>query len=94
MIPLPIYEILPYLYVGGGAFAIFGIENPVGKIFGFLLVVVGIVVYRARSRYRTQKSEPDARSGRDPVSRRSTTHVRRDPVSRRSMPDRPSSRRL
>ena len=83
MIPTPIYELLPYLYVLAGILAVAGLDTLFGKICGALLIIVGIVVYSARRRYRHRTADmasAKAHSGSRPqheVSRRNTA----DPVS-------------
>lgn len=52
MIPTPIYEILPYVYMLGGTLAIIGIDNLVAKICGLILIILGGVIYQTRRRYR------------------------------------------
>lgn len=86
MIPTPVYELLPYGYVFLGILAAAGLETILGKVCGALLIIVGIIVYQARMRYRHRKVRPanmaeaKAHNGSRPqteTSRRNTA----DPVS-------------
>ena len=92
MIPKPIYELLPYLYMLGGLIALFALDNIFGKICGVILLIVGVVVHQVRARFRTKKPIYPKNSGRDPKSGRLVANPGREPVSR-SMPDRRSTRR-
>jgi len=105
MIPQPIYEILPYLYMLAGLIALFSLDNILGKLCGAILIIAGVIVQQVRARVRGKKpvrpksagrdpssGRPVADSGRDPRSGRSAANSGREPASRRSMPDRPSRR--
>lgn len=61
MVPKPIYELLPYIYIGLGLISLFGIENMTGKLFGATLLTAGIVIQQMRFRYRA-KRRPRAQS--------------------------------
>jgi len=53
MVPRPIYESLPYAYVGGGVLAPASTGfDPVVAGFSAILIVVGILVMVLRSRHR------------------------------------------
>ena len=92
MIPQPIYELLPYLYMLAGLITLFALDNIPGKLCGVILVVVGIIVHQVRSRARGKKSVRPKNSGRDPRSGRPIANAGREPASRRSLPDRSSKR--
>ncbi len=55
MIPTPIYEALPYLYMLVGLASLISIDLIAAKLCGLILVVIGAVIYRTRRRYRHQK---------------------------------------
>lgn len=55
MVPTPVYEILPYAYMLIGGLAVVSIDIIAAKVCGLILVTTGIVIYRARRRYRHQK---------------------------------------
>ena len=55
MLPKPIYESLPFIYMAAGAVAIVSLDHLLGRICGFLLILVGIGVYQMRRRYRYRK---------------------------------------
>lgn len=101
MVPQPVYELLPYLYMLIGLFGVISLESGWGKLSGLILIATGIVVQQLRARHRAHnqlfsklnraKSAGDPtsrRPGEDPPSRRSGA----EPTSRRSMPE-PRSRR-
>jgi TPR repeat protein len=84
VIPAPLYELLPYLYVFAGILAVAGLETILGKVCGLLLIIIGIVVYQARKRYRHRtvdlagaKAHRDSRRPSTEISRRNTA----DPIS-------------
>jgi hypothetical protein len=66
--PRPLYEALPYLYMGTGALALaaaFLVESaPHGPLMlaGGLALTVGLVLWMRRRDYRTTQSEYDTRS--------------------------------
>jgi len=74
MIPKPIYELLPYVYIGGGLISLFGIESITGKLFGATLLTSGIIIQQMRVRYRA-KRRPFMKSfaRRKPNPRRTAT---------------------
>ena len=92
MIPQPIYELLPYLYMLAGLIALFSLDNILGKLCGVILIIAGVVVQQVRSRARGKKPIRPRGAGRDPRSGRPVANSGREPVSRRSLPDRPSRR--
>lgn len=87
MIPAPLYELLPYGYVFSGILAFTGLETILGKVCGLLLIIVGVMVYQARKRYRHRAvDEAGAKTHRSSL-RPSTETSRRntaDPISRAS----------
>lgn len=52
MIPAPLYESLPVLYVAGGIFAITALETLVATLSGTLLIMAGLMILYMRSIYR------------------------------------------
>lgn len=66
--PRPLYEALPYLYMGGGALALaaaFLVDDaPHGLLMlvGGLGLTAGLVLWMRRRDYRTTQSEYDNRS--------------------------------
>ena len=66
--PRPLYEALPYLYMGGGALALaaaFLVDDaPHGLLMlaGGLGLTGGLVLWMRRRDYRTTQSEYDTRS--------------------------------
>lgn len=48
MIPKPIYEVLPYLYVGSGVASILNLDVMSGQVSGALLLLAGLIVYKLR----------------------------------------------
>jgi len=52
MLPEPIYEALPYLYLAGGIGAFFGIDIMPGQVSGLMLAFAGLLIWRMRKRYR------------------------------------------
>jgi hypothetical protein len=66
--PRPLYEALPYLYMGGGALALaaaFLVDDaPHGLLMlaGGLGLTAGLVLWMRRRAYRTTQSEYDNRS--------------------------------
>jgi hypothetical protein len=66
--PRPLYEALPYLYMGGGAIALaaaFLVDDaPHGLLMlaGGLGLTAGLVLWMRRRDYRTTQSEYDNRS--------------------------------
>ena len=85
MLPKPIYESLPFIYMAAGVAAIIGLEHLLGRICGFLLILVGIGVYQMRRRYRHRKigRTPMEKTSRrpkpngEPISQRKTK-IRQD----------------
>ena len=101
MVSKPIYELLPYVYMGLGVIGVISLETSWGKLGGVILIGAGIVVQQLRARHRAvdrlfrKRSdgsaplpEPARAAMDEPRSRRSMP----EPQSRRSMPE-PQSRR-
>ena len=67
-IPRPLYEALPYVYMGSGAFALvvaFVVERaPHGflMLLGGLGLTIGLVLWMRRRDYRASQSEYDTHS--------------------------------
>lgn len=55
-LPKPVYEALPYVYVGFGLLALAMIESGVRFIPGALLIVAGLIVLNLRFSYRQEES--------------------------------------
>jgi hypothetical protein len=100
MVPQPLYELLPYVYMLIGLFGVISLESGWGKLSGLILIATGIVVQQLRARHRAHnqlfsklnrarsgQSEPGGATG-EPTSRRPMP----EPKSRRSMPE-PRSKR-
>ena len=62
MLPQPLYEGLPYLYIISGLSSIIGLDTPGGKLCGLLLMTAGIVVHQIRARYRHPVKPPPPRN--------------------------------
>lgn len=92
MIPQPIYELLPYLYMLAGLITLFALDNIPGKLCGAILIIAGVIIQQVRARARGKKPIRPANSGRDPKSGRPAANPGREPASRRTLPDRPSRR--
>ncbi len=101
MVPKPIYELLPYVYMGIGVIGVISLETRWGKLCGVILIGTGIVVQQLRARHRAvdrlfrkrsrgsaSSPEPALSAAEEPRSIRSMP----EPQSRRSMPE-PKSRR-
>ncbi|NQD35643.1 hypothetical protein HPT27_01325 [Permianibacter sp. IMCC34836] len=56
LIPKPVYEALPYVYVGFGLMALAMIESGVRFIPGALLIVAGLIVLNQRFSYRQEEA--------------------------------------
>jgi hypothetical protein len=52
-----LYERLPYVYILTGLLATSGIELTVSTLSGAVLVVVGLIVFRLRLRYRALSAQ-------------------------------------
>jgi hypothetical protein len=57
MMPRPVYEALPHLYVVGGAIAALGIDPTYGRAAGVLLIFAGWTVFSLRREYRRRNDE-------------------------------------
>lgn len=101
MVPKPLYELLPYVYMGLGVIGVVSLETHWGKLCGVILIGAGIVIQQLRARHRAvdrlfrkrnhgHASSPELAvvTAEEPRSRRSMPELR----SRRSMPE-PQSRR-
>lgn len=55
-LPKPLYEALPYLYVGFGLVALVMIESGVKFIPGALLIITGLIVFHLRFSYRQEEA--------------------------------------
>ena len=55
MIPKPIYEILPYLYIAGGIAAMLLLDIFMSFISGLLMSVTGVLVLFLRRNYRVSQ---------------------------------------
>lgn len=69
VLPKPIYEALPYVYVGFGLLAMAMIESGVKFVPGALLIVAGLIVLNQRFSYRQEEAIR--------AKRRATRKVRR-----------------
>ena len=59
MLPKPLYEIIPYLYLGGGALGILFLDNAIGWACGGLLYGAGALVWVLRSNHRRRDRTAD-----------------------------------
>jgi len=57
IIPKPVYEALPALYIGGGIAAMTTVDSFMSFVSGILLGVSGVVVLFLRRNYRTFNKE-------------------------------------
>lgn len=53
-LPKWLYELMPYIYVGGGIFLAISKTNAIAMLSGICFVVAGVQSWRARRRYRQQ----------------------------------------
>ncbi len=83
MIPQPIYELLPYLYMLVGLITLFSLDNILGKICGMVLLIVGVIVQQVRARARGRRPSRPKISGHDPQSGRPAANAGHDPQSGR-----------
>lgn len=64
-LPRWLYELMPYIYVGGGIFLAISNTNALAMLSGICFVVAGVQSWAARRRYRKQlrlaQSAMDAR---------------------------------
>jgi hypothetical protein len=93
MIPKPIYELLPYLYVLGGLIAIISMDSILGKFCGVILIVAGVVIHQMRARFRSRRPTYSKNSGRHPKTGWPVPNSDVEPASRISIPNRFSSRK-
>lgn len=90
MIPKPIYELLPYAYMGIGLIALISIQSIFGKVCGLILVVIGIIIHQTRWRYRHRKlrladlGNQNAQS-HSKQTKSSTANSNAEPISRRQV---------
>ena len=52
MIPRPIYEALPHIYVAAGTLSALNLDPTGGKLSGALLAIAGVVIFKLRRNYR------------------------------------------
>lgn len=52
MLPTPIYESLPVVYMAGGSFALTTLESAVGVTSAAVLSLAGLMIARMRWKYR------------------------------------------
>ena len=83
MIPQPIYELLPYLYMLVGLITVFSLDNILGKVCGVILIITGVIVQQARARARGKKPIHPKNAGHDPRSGRPVANAGHDPRSGR-----------
>ena len=57
MIPKPVYELMPVLYVAGGIAAISTVDSFMSFVSGILLGVSGVAVMVVRRNYRTEQRD-------------------------------------
>jgi len=57
MIPKPIYEILPVIYIVGGILAMISVQSMTSFISGLVMGVVGLLVLTMRRNYRSNESQ-------------------------------------
>lgn len=55
MIPKPLYEILPILYVASGIVAMVSVQSVTSFISGLAMGIAGLLVLNMRSNYRSAK---------------------------------------
>lgn len=55
-LPKPLYEALPYMYVGFGLVALVMIESGVKFIPGALLIITGLIVFHLRFSHRQEEA--------------------------------------
>lgn len=60
MLPKPIYESIPYLYVVGGVSAITTVDSFISFISGALMGASGVVIMFIRRNYRASLCELDS----------------------------------
>lgn len=101
MVPKPIYELLPYVYMGLGMIGVISLETHWGNECGVILIGAGIVIQQLRARNRAadrlfrKRNHGHSASLEPALSAAEESHSRRsmpEPHSRRSMPE-PQSRR-
>ena len=64
MLPKPVYESLPFIYITGGIISISMIESFVSFFSGILLGISGIAILWFRHNYRSTRCEcPHSRVG-------------------------------
>ena len=91
MIPKPIYELLPYTYMGIGLIALISIESTLGQICGLILIIIGIVIHQTRWSYRHRKlrledlSNQNARARSKHKIKPRITNAHVEPISRRQV---------
>jgi len=68
MIPRPVYETLPVLYIAGGIAAMLTVDSFMSFVSGILLGVSGVVVLFLRRNYRTFSSDEQWQADPQPPS--------------------------
>lgn len=54
MIPKPLYEALPYIYMAIGLLASLGLDVTSGRASGLIMIFAGFQVWQLRKQYRNQ----------------------------------------
>lgn len=52
MLPRPVYESLPFVYVGVGAISALGLDPTFGKLSGVTLIAAAWTIFSLRRAYR------------------------------------------
>lgn len=63
-LPKPLYEALPYVYVGFGLMALVMVESGVKFIPGAMLILAGLIVFHLRFSYRQEEAVREKRRRR------------------------------
>lgn len=85
MLPKPIYESLPYIYMGVGLIALVGVNAILGKVCGLILITVGIIIHQTRWRYRHRKLRLEDLAEAKRRTKTSSGNSHAEPISRRQM---------
>ena len=92
MVPKPIYELLPYVYMGLGVIGVISLQTSWGKLCGVILIGAGIVIQQLRARHRAVDRLLRKRSRGSASSPEPALAAMEDPRLRRSMPELQSRR--